>query len=531
MPMNSKIYKSVLVVVLIIFGFQFSEASRLHQEDGIYQHHSVEYVRTLNRNTSTDVDAAFYNPAGLVFMEEKEGMHMTLNLQTYYVKKIHTMDYYAIDTGSGPVKTQITQSWFRSNLPNEYTAELTAPCLPSFDMVWKGNRWSVYFDFSIMQAATNMTFPKGLAVMDWGNLASKEIEYASGATHLKEYLRESLAVRNEMYLGFTLGGAFKIFNWFSTGIGVRGIYAQGNMKIQVDNIRYVTNDGSGDTLTYPAENKWNVDVDTKGFGLGFIVSTHFKPSFIQGLDGSIRFEYYAPMPLKKVTNSFIVPTNLEASGSLDIFKDGTPGKQMTYTSPGGNGITDILVTYPMTLNFGLAYTILKKVKLEASAEISFRKDRDLSGRENDYGIGYRVGGAVEWLVTPSIRISAGYLFNDFGIKPEKRNEADMLLNFHQFGAGAGFKINENLDLNIGAFYVLFVPVKVYSTEVTNVGGSTTIHYLSKDLNESRFSIGIGITCRILMNSSEKGNSNDKTKTAKEEKKPAPDKKPDKNTGK
>lgn len=114
----------------------------------------------------------------------------------------------------------------------------------------------------------------------------------------------------------------------------------------------------------------------------------------------------------------------------------------------------------------------------------------------------------------------GYLFNDFGIKPEKRNEADMLLDFHQFGAGAGFKISEKLELNVGAFYVLFVPVKVYSTEVTKVGGSSTTHYLSKNFDESRYSVGIGVTYRFTPDSSDKDSSDDDKPVKDAKKQPA-----------
>ncbi len=483
-------------LVLIVFGVTMAHASRLHQEDGIFTNHSAEFVRTLNRNTSTDPDAAFYNPAGLAFMKEK-GLYVSFNTQTLYAKRAHTMDYYAVSVSAqAPTATQVSQSWFKDCLPDEYSAELTAPVLPSFDVVWKDRDWAVFFDMSVMQAATDMTFPQGLAVMDWGNLATKEVSLAyQSANRLEEYNRNAIAVRNEMYLGFTLGGAYRVLDWLSAGGGLRYISANGNMKIKMDNIRYVMN-GS---LEYPDESVWDIDTDTEGHGFGLIASSHFKPgrlvSYLKGLDATIRAEYYLPMALKKKTNSFLVPSTLEASGALDIFKDGSPGKQMTYLAP-GNGNSELKVTYAPSLHMGLAYTFLDRIKVETSAELSFRQLRDLDGREDDYTFGYRVGAGIEYKLLPQVVVSAGYLYNNFGIKPEKRNEADTLLRNHQIGGGMGMRVTDRLDVNIGAFYVAYVPVTIYTTEHTNVGSDAT-HYLKKKFDEKRFSIAFGVTYRFL----------------------------------
>ena len=482
-------------IVSILSCFSYSYASRLHQEDGVYTNHSAEFVRTLNRNASTDADAAFYNPAGLAFMKEN-GLYVAFTTQTFYAKKTHSMDYYAISVNNQPAAaTQVSQSWFRDCLPEKYDAELTAPVLPSFDVIWKKSDWAAYFDVSVMQAATDMTFPQGLAVMDWGNLATKEVGLYGTTGRLEEYNRNALAIRNEMYIGFTLGGAYRILDWLSAGGGLRYINARGNMKIQMGDIRYVMDE----VLEYPEENRWDIDVDTVGHGFGIILGSHFKPGrvvpYLKNLDASLRAEYYLPMAMKKTTNSFLVPATLEASGSLDIFKDGSPGKQMVYQS-GSNGQSSLMVTYAPSLHLGLAYTLLERIKIESSAELYLRQLRDLDGREDDYTYGYRFGTAVEYRVIPEIALSVGYLYNDFGIKPEKRNEADMLLRYHQIGGGMGLRVADRLDVNIGGFYIKYVPVTMYTTEQTSVGSDAT-HYMSKTFEEKRFSVAIGVTYRFL----------------------------------
>jgi opacity protein-like surface antigen len=202
------------------------------------------------------------------------------------------------------------------------------------------------------------------------------------------------------------------------------------------------------------------------------------------------------MELKKKTNSFYCEETLEASGNLDIFKDGSPSPLMEYRSENGNGKDKLKVTYPSTVNLGLSYLISGWIKVLSSSQISFRNRRDLDGREKDYKPGYQAGLGIEFILNPAVTLSTGYLYNNFGIKPSERSEADPLLNSHQLGGGARLKITENLDLNLGAFYQYFIPATAYSVKFVHVS-EPTYSYLKKDFKETRISISIGATYRLF----------------------------------
>ncbi|HPS57058.1 MAG TPA: hypothetical protein PK514_03040 [Spirochaetota bacterium] len=507
-------------------------ATDLNQEDGILSNHSTEYVRTLNRNTSTDPDAAFYNPAGLVFMSQ-DGLHINFSSQTYYVKKTHTLDFYAFKKGEfgdvtppphGVINPDTGEPYFVGTLPDEYPAELTVPVLPGLDIVWKQDKWAAFFDLAVMQAAINMTYGDGLAVLDWGNLLAFETGFSMDDYTLVGYSSNAEAIRNEMYIGITLGGAYEIMNWISAGGGLRIIHAQGNMKVKIDNIHYYYDDNLSDlSLLHEQGQDWDVDTDTEGFGFGVILSTHFRPEgllpALKGLDATFRLEYYLPMELQKTTNSFIAPAAIETSGNLDIFKDGSASDDMVYNH--GNGSKVLKATYPTTLNFGLSYLLLDWIKLLSSAQISLRQMRDLDGREKDYNLGYQCGLGVEFILNPKITLSTGYLYNDFGIKSDKRNEVDPLLRSHQVGGGAKFSIDEDLDINIGAFYQYFVPATAYYEKYVHVTEETW-SYLRKDFEETRFSVSIGATYRMFSGESRSGagfvDDKDDVKSKKKDKK-------------
>lgn len=477
-------------------------ADKIHQEDGIMNNHSTEYVRTLNRNASTEPDAAFYNPAGLVFLAAN-GLYINFSSQTYHVKRAHTMDFYAIKRDTGPVeKTPHSLEYFIGTLPDEYTAELTAPVLPGFDLVWKQDRWAVYFDLAVMQAATDMTFDRGIAILDWGNLIIFETNFDTDNNHFISYSTNSKAIRNEMYLGFTLGGAYKILNWFSAGGGLRVISAKGNMKVQSNQIRYYYTDNTTGDFYLEKGSEWDIDTDTKGMGYGVILSMHFNPGetihALKGLHAAIRCEYYLPMELEKKTNKFAAPSPTILSGNLDIFMDGSDNPAFE----GRKGSKTLKATYPPTINLGISYLLLGWINLLSSGQLTLRRMNDLDGREKDFNIGYQIGAGAEFILTDKITLSMGYLYNDFGIKPEARTEADQMLRSHTMGAGGKFAVDDNLIINIGAFYQYFVPATNYEVQYTNVTGPTW-SYLKKEFKESRYSVSIGITYRMFGDSSDK----------------------------
>jgi opacity protein-like surface antigen len=493
-----KLFANIMALVLVGTVAEAVYATRLYQESGIIPNHSVEYVRTQNRSASTSADAAYYNPAGLVFME-KTGLSIMFSSQTYNVRKEHTMNYYAIKVGAyDPVQTFHTRDDFTGGLPDFYYAETVAPVLPDLCVVYrdrtKGHDWAVYLHLGVMQAANGMFFPRGLAVIDWGNLATRETQLAmteaeASTSIFNSFSRDAEATRTEYFIGGTAGGVYKIMEWMSAALGARYIYYSGNMNIKVKDVTYVV-DG---VVEKDPDTEWNIDTDYSGHGGSVTLGLHFKP--VDGLNIGFKYEYFTPVEMAKKTNRFRVNPLIETSGSLNLFKDGKPGKNMTYA--GGNGESTFMMQYPMRFNLGLSYNILKNLKFEVSGELSLMNLRDMDGREDDYNdIGYRAGGCLEWWFIKNVCISVGYSYNEFGIKENKRNEADPLLPSHTIGAGLGIVINDRFDFNVGASYEYFIAKETYTTEYTYVT-DPTYHYVHKTFDEYRISVALGLTYRFL----------------------------------
>jgi len=510
--MKKIVIVSVATAILYSIMPSTAFASRLNQEDGIMPNHSADYVRTLNRNASTGADAAFYNPAGLAFLDYK-GLTVQLSSQTYYAKRLHTMDYYGIQFMGNPMLPTSNFLNPASGLPKEYSAETLAPVVPGFDLIWKDDAWAVFLNAGITQAAPGMTFGQGLAVIDWGILAPFETTYAGTggvSNNILGVWRDAKAVRTEYFIQGTVGGVYKIAEWVSTALGVRFIYATANQNITVKYAGVATETAGGYNVS--SVKPWLIDVDAKGAGAGIILGFHFRP--IKIIDIGLKYEYYPPMVLKKKTNKLFVPGVVASSGSLNILVDGmdTFLKEYLY-DPSGFDITkmtpmnlmkyrkevkpSLKVTYPQSIALGTSVKIWKGLRAEVSGEIQLRKFRDLDGRENMFNpLGWRAGGCLEWTFLPKATVSAGYAFNDFGVKKGQRNEVDPLLLSHSLGGGFLFGMSEWLDISLGAMYMIYMKERVYSYEYTNVSGAT-VHAMSKTFDEKRLSVAIGFTLKLF----------------------------------
>lgn len=506
--MKKTIICPVIIALTLTLFTGSAIATRIHQEDGIFPNHSSEYIRTLNRFASTDADAAFYNPAGLSFLEEN-GVHVMFSAQSLYVKKTHTMDYYAIQVlgfNETPVQTFHTRSPFTantdtnphmSNLPEEYHSETTSPILPDFDVIYKTDRWSAYFDLSVLQAAPGTTFPDGAAVIDWGNLAIKETEcakdYASDPSvvpELRGYYRAAEAVRDEMFIGLTFGGSYLVNSSLSLGGGLRVINATGQMTIDVTDVLYFKrNTTTGEDFMLNGDD-WHIDTEYEGMGFGFITSVDYR--FSDALNIGIKCEYYTPLELEKTTNRFTAPSVVEKGGNLDVFKDGSPSPRGEMTYEHGNGQNKLKVTYPPTLATGISYGVLDNLKIDGSLELSFRDQVDLDGREDDYELGYRYGMALRWAVNEDLEASCGYLYTNFGIKEDKRSESDMLLPSHAVGGGFGIKLSKKTELSLGASYIFSEDKEIDIDEFTHATDPTW-HSYRKEFKEKRYIFSLGLT--------------------------------------
>jgi len=128
--------KLILGVTLILFCIPLAFATLITNVN-----QSTHYLRVLARNASTDIDAVYYNPAGLTQLSD--GFHFAIHNQTIFQEK-----------------TVINEFPFLNE--STYVGEVDVPFFPSVFVVYKKEKLALSFGFGPNSGGGTAKFTKGL---------------------------------------------------------------------------------------------------------------------------------------------------------------------------------------------------------------------------------------------------------------------------------------------------------------------------------------------------------------------------------
>ncbi|MBN2246575.1 MAG: hypothetical protein JW755_12095, partial [Candidatus Aminicenantes bacterium] len=128
--------KALITLVLALFIMPFVFGTIITNTN-----QSAMYIRMLARNASTDIDAVYYNPAGLTMLAE--GFHLAIHNQTL------TQD-----------KTIINSFPLLNN--DEYIGETRVPFFPTFFAAYKMDKLVISFGFGPNAGGGSADYSHGL---------------------------------------------------------------------------------------------------------------------------------------------------------------------------------------------------------------------------------------------------------------------------------------------------------------------------------------------------------------------------------
>jgi len=174
----------------------------------------------LARDASIDIDAVFYNPAGLTKL--KDGFHISISNQSLF-------------------QTQtITNGFPYLNNP-EYVGNVSAPLFPSIYMAYKTGRWAFSLGFNPVGGGGGATFDKGLPSIEVP-IAGAAAGFASmGVTG---YSADLYFEGTSVYWGLQGGISFAISDAISVYAGARYVMATNTYKGHVKDVSFQTGEGT-----------------------------------------------------------------------------------------------------------------------------------------------------------------------------------------------------------------------------------------------------------------------------------------------
>ncbi|KAF0235889.1 MAG: aromatic hydrocarbon degradation membrane [Prolixibacteraceae bacterium] len=160
---------------------------------------SAQYVRMLSRNASTQLDAVYFNPAGLVKMED--GLHLGISNQSIFQTRTITSGFPYLNEG-------------------EYIGKITAPVFPDLFASWKKEKFALSFMVGPVGGGGGAKYETGLPSFE-SRIAAIPTLLSLNGVPTTGYSSDIFFEGTSVFWGVQLSGSYAINDIISLAAGVR----------------------------------------------------------------------------------------------------------------------------------------------------------------------------------------------------------------------------------------------------------------------------------------------------------------------
>ena len=475
---------------------------------------SASWVRLPARNASVGIDAAYFNPAGLMKLEN--GFHISLSNQSVFQTR-DIVNFYAGPGGS----------YGLNNYRYEGTA--TAPAFPSIYAVYKLDRLAFSIGFLPVGGGGVAEYKKGLPSFEMtpSDLVPSLQSQGASAYRLDAYFKGS-----SIFFGFQGGASYKINDWISVAAGLRYVSAKNTYEGYLKDIEVQLPTGwtradaimTGAATTYNTAAAGSSQLVTAGLGSQTFAYAQsvgaISPTQRAQFEGALTAAGYpAATPIaqanavyKGVSAKYTANAALLADQEADVAQTGsniTPFFSVNI-SPSENlniGIKyematkldlknettkDLLIGYeangtaitmfpngamtrndmPAMIAVGIDYKVSPELKLSFGTNYFFDRQADY-GHKWDHDVnsstptvhmdnetmifhnGFSLQGGLEYNITEKLLVSGGYVWANKGVNDYYQSDLTYGLGTQTFGLGGAYSITEKIQINLGLGYTLY----------------------------------------------------------------------------
>lgn len=515
---------------------------------------SASWVRMLIRSASTDIDAVYYNPAGLSKLPD--GFHISLNNQYITQGKTVTTDYmYLNDT------------------PKDFEGEVSAPIFPGVYAAFKIGKFVISAGFNPVGGGGSADFKSGLPSFE---MPASDLVPALSTYGIQDYSLQTTFSGTSVYYGIQAGLTYAINDMISVYGGARYIIAKNTYEGYLKSIMVSGTGinpvapatfmyGLGTQLTALAQTDENLQpiIDGGGGGLtlaqavggGLLTQAQadgIAAGWVQFINpgGDPSVLDIATIQAGYATASPTIEAYATTANQTGDYFDVLLGDQEVDVEQNGTGITPIIgvnISPIDALNIGIKYEFATKLELENStadnkggligfvppatriymfpdgekvrgdlpalltvgASLDVGSILTLHGgfqyyfdKSANYGKSlknedlidannWEAGLAVEYHLNDNFTLSAGYQRNQTGVKPTYQSDLSYSLNTNTFGGGGRYRINDMLAINLGVSYSMYEDQTVEGSHDVGGQGITFIDF-KQTYKKNAMVIGLGL---------------------------------------
>ena len=376
---------------------------------------SAAFMRTLNRNASTDVDAVYFNPAGLTKLC-CNGLFIDIANQTIWQTKT------------------VTNSTANLNHEGEYVGKVFAPVFPTAFVAFKMDKLVLSGGFMPIGGGGSAEYEDGLPSFEYtlASLVGVPAAYFNSALssygNINGYDLDVNFSGSSIYYGFQGGVSYEINDLLSLSLGGRYVMAKNSYEGHLRDLTLNTTSGGNLTTAILGTALADVEVEASqsGSGIAGIIGVNLSPN--ENLNIGIRYETITKMEL----------TNDTDKDYNNMFKDdSTFGADM-----------------PSQLAIGISYQ-MDKIKLMSDFNYFGNSGVDWGGAEDNFDNGMEVGLAAEYALSEKLTVSLGGLYSLQGATDKSQTDMDYNLDTFTIGGGLLYAVTPKIKVNLGALNTIY----------------------------------------------------------------------------
>jgi long-chain fatty acid transport protein len=427
--------KKVLIAALLVLGLVTASFATLVTN----MNQSAKYLRLFSRNASTDIDAVYYNPAGLTRLAD--GWHIGLNNQFITQTKTTVNDF--------PLLTS-----------HQYDGKVSVPLYPDVFVAYK--KGALAFSLGVLPAGGggSAKYATGLPSFEWNYAALPTIISGMGIP-TTAYQADISFEGSSIYMGFQANVSYAFNDQFSGAFGLRYISAKNHYEGHIMNVKvnplfapygftgamipastFFTAVGQAAYASQMADRQ--VNADQTATGITPIISLNFAP--IPELNLSAKYEFNTKLTFKNATtvdNTGLFPNGAEERSDIPAF-----------------------------LSLGAEWNVLPELKATASFNYFFDKKADWAGRQafvNSNSYDLAVG--AEYTLSDMFTLSTVF---DLGAGYQSDMAHDLGAN--SFGGGARITLSKSIDIDVAVMSVGYKTDQKTITYLTSTGTNLGTYY-------------------------------------------------------
>ena len=437
---------------------------------------SASWVRMPAQDASVGIPAAYYNPAGL--MKLNNGIHISVSNQTISQSR-EIKSTYAGPGGLFGLNNGV------------YKGTVSAPVFPSIYAVYKMEKFAFSFGFNPIGGGGGATFDDGLPSFEMTPSDLVPTLSAQGAT---AYRLDAYFKGTSIYFGYQGGISYKINDMISVYGGIRYVTAKNTYEGHLKDVElevggsYQRADAIFSNVVVPQLNSMlaiptNLQPIVLGGGGGLtlaqaqaatIISAATKATLEAALAGiGVPSANIPFMTIAQIQGAFTAATPTLTAKKITAIATGKLLRdQGADVEQKGSGITPVLgvnLTVSEKLNIGIKYEFKTKMDLTNSTTRDFTTAYLANGDSvtmfpdgqktaNDMPAMISVGASIK--ATDKLTINCGgHFYNDRAVNYGKKikgenvdNKAFIDRNFYELAAGLEYNITDKILVSAGYLY-------------------------------------------------------------------------------